>query len=75
MGEEESHTLLTELVDHCLKDEYRYLHDWEQNDIVLWDNLRTWHCAYGIYPGVKRLAQRTTIKNEGKRGRELEAVA
>ncbi len=71
MDAADSEVLLRYLVDHCLQDEYRYVHHWQANDIILWDNLRTFHSAYGIVPGAKRLAQRTTLKNIGADGHLL----
>jgi taurine dioxygenase len=71
MNDVDSFELLSQLVDHCLQEEFRYLHHWHQNDIALWDNLRTFHSAYGTVPGVKRIAQRTTLKNTGSVGRLL----
>lgn len=71
MGSSESHKLLTDLVNHCLQDDFRYEHHWQPNDIILYDNLRTFHSAYGIVPGANRLAQRTTLKNIGADGRVL----
>ena len=75
MDTTESDELLRYLVDHCLQDAYRYVHHWQPNQIILWDNLRTFHSAYGIVPGAKRLAQRTTLKNIGADGYVLDKAS
>jgi taurine dioxygenase len=45
----ESAELLDFLFSHVLKPEYRYTHRWTVGDVLVWDHLRTWHCAIGDY--------------------------
>src|SRR5262249_47335044 len=45
----ESRELLDFLFAHVLKPEYRYTHRWRVGDVLIWDHLRTWHCAIGDY--------------------------
>lgn len=65
----EGDAILDELVAHATKSEFYYVHKWEPNDMVLWDNLRTMHKAFGNPPEVNRLVHRTTIKNGIQLGR------
>jgi taurine dioxygenase len=41
-----------------------YWHDWETNDMVIWDNWRMLHAVEGNDPKYERQTQRTTIKGD-----------
>ncbi|MCA9501563.1 MAG: TauD/TfdA family dioxygenase [Spirochaetaceae bacterium] len=71
MGREEGDALLTELVDHTLDGRFTYVHDWEEGDMILWDNWRTMHMAFGSPPGQQRVVHRTTMAGEHRTGRLL----
>jgi taurine dioxygenase len=71
MEREEGDPILKALVDHTLESRFRYTHDWEEGDVVLWDNLRTMHTAMGSPPGYDRVVHRTTIKGDHQTGRLL----
>ena len=45
----ESQETLDFLFAHVLKPKYRYSHQWTVGDVLVWDHLRTWHCAIGDY--------------------------
>lgn len=66
--------LLEELVAHVTDGRFTFVHDWETGDMVLWDNWRTMHTAYGTPPECEREIQRTTIHGELTTGRLLEAA-
>lgn len=61
MPRPESDALLAELIEHVLQPQFRYVHQWNHGDMILWDNRRTLHQAFGWSPGVKRRAFRTTL--------------
>jgi taurine dioxygenase len=63
--------ILEELIDHTTDGRFSYIHDWEVDDMVLWDNWRTMHYAFGTPPGQVRVVHRTTIKGERQTGRLL----
>jgi taurine dioxygenase len=63
--------ILEALVEHTLDGRFTYVHDWEEGDMVLWDNWRTMHTAFGAPPGEVRVVHRTTIKGEVQMGRLL----
>jgi taurine dioxygenase len=44
-----SREMLDYLFAHVLKPRYRYLHRWTVDDVLVWDHLRTWHCAVADY--------------------------
>ncbi len=67
----EADALLNKLVDHATSGEFTYIHQWQPNDMVLWDNWRTMHCALGHPPELKRMVHRTTIKGSHAFGRVL----
>lgn len=71
MDKEEGDALLAELVDHTTDGRFTYVHDWEVSDMVLWDNWRTMHMAFGAAPGFDRVVHRTTMKGEHQTGRLL----
>jgi taurine dioxygenase len=62
MPEDESHDLIAELSAHCVKPEFTYLHNWQQHDLVMWDDCSTQHKATFDYPAsLPRLMHRTTV--------------
>lgn len=69
----ESDALLLELTNHVTNRQFCYIHSWEPNDMVLWDNWRTLHSALGYPLGDSRLVHRTTISGDVQMGRVLEA--
>ena len=71
MNDTQADELLRELVAHTRKPEFHYFHEWQQGDMVLWDNWRAMHCTSGTKPGVKRLINRTTIAGDVMLGRQL----
>lgn len=75
MRNEEGDALLREVVAHTLNPDFTYFHDWAENDLVLWDNWRTLHCAEGVPPDCTREMQRTTIAGDYALGRLLSAAA
>ncbi|HLG86789.1 MAG TPA: TauD/TfdA family dioxygenase [Alphaproteobacteria bacterium] len=71
MENAEGDALLAEIVDHIERPMHAYHHEWQQDDLVLWDNWRTLHCAEGVPVDCARLMQRTTIAGDYGRGRQL----
>ena len=72
MEQAESDALIQELLDHVIDDRFVYTHNWEKDDVMLWDNYRMMHRASGHPVDVIRTAQRTTIKGLVPAGRALE---
>jgi taurine dioxygenase len=66
------HSLLQELVDH-LAGCPAYFHDWQPNDLVLWDNWRMVHSVNGAPADEIRIVQRTTIAGDYGLGRAVAA--
>ena len=73
LSNDESIELLERLVAHTRKPEFHYFHQWQEGDLVLWDNWRIMHCATGTKPGVRRVINRTTIEGNTMLGRVLGA--
>ena len=71
MDRTEGDALLAELVTHVTDGRFTYVHDWEVGDMVLWDNWRTMHSAFGTPPGCDRVVHRTTIRGDHATGRLL----
>jgi taurine dioxygenase len=69
MENEEGDALLTEVVNYSIQPERAYFHQWEANDMVLWDNWRMMHCACGVPEGEERKMGRTTIAGDYALGR------
>ena len=65
----EGDELLREVVSYCIDDGCAYFHDWNDDDMVLWDNWRMLHCASGVEPNTPRWMQRTTIVGDYALGR------
>lgn len=49
MPEEESLTLLADLLEHATQQQYQYRHHWRPGDLVMWDNRSLLHKANGDY--------------------------
>lgn len=63
MPEAEGRALLNDLFEHMLKPEYRFVHHWSQDDVLVWDHLWTWHNAIADYgPDEHRLILRCQVK-------------
>ena len=64
LPEDESKDLIAELVSHCTKPEFQYVHNWRQHDLVMWDDCSTQHKATFDYPAtLRRRMHRTTVIN------------
>ncbi|NBC23302.1 MAG: TauD/TfdA family dioxygenase [Gammaproteobacteria bacterium] len=61
MDQEEAQALLTELYAWQTREEFRYVHRWEEHMLVIWDNRSVLHRATGGYDGYDRELHRTTI--------------
>lgn len=61
--------LIRRLIEHTLHPRFQYVHEWENNDMVLWDNRRTMHAAFGHPVDQIRVVHRTTIKSDAIMGR------
>ena len=72
MGGPAGDALLTEVISYCIDPRETYFHSWKTDDMVLWDNWRTLHCAAGIAPDDTRLMERTTIHGDYMMGRDLD---
>lgn len=63
--------LLREVIAVCTDPGMSYFHRWQNDDMVLWDNWRTLHCANGVPPDQTRVMERTTISGDYALGRPL----
>lgn len=72
MDRAESDALLAELATHLTDERYAYFHQYEKNDMVVWDNWRLIHHAQGVPLDVPRNARRTTIVGDYAVGRYLD---
>jgi taurine dioxygenase len=69
--DERGDALIRRLIEHTLHPRFQYVHEWENNDMVLWDNRRTMHAAFGHPVDQIRVVHRTTIKGDVAMGRIL----
>lgn len=65
----EGDRLLAEVIELGVDPGYAYFHQWEEGDMVLWDNWRMLHCAQGVPEHDSRVMKRTTIKGDYALGR------
>ncbi|ATE63968.1 TauD/TfdA dioxygenase family protein [Rhizorhabdus dicambivorans] len=72
MDADESDALLKEVASYLVDPAFAYFHDWQKNDMVVWDNWRVIHGANGVPLHCKRRARRTTIMGDYKVGRYLD---
>ena len=75
MGGPDGDDLLREVISHCTDPAAAYFHQWQEDDMMLWDNWRVLHCATGVPPEQTRVMQRTTIKGDYALGRKLTSDA
>lgn len=75
MDESSSKALLTKIGKHITDTAYEYRHRWNDTDMLLWDNFRVNHKAYGVPVGVVRRMQRTTIAAPHALGRIIRDAA
>lgn len=64
MATRESDALLDALTRHCLTPGQAYYHAWQVDDLVVWDNWRTLHCAEGAPAEHARRMHRTSIAGD-----------
>lgn len=58
---DESKAVLTELLDWSTQPRFRYTHDWQVGDLVMWDNTGILHRALHYDAASERTLHRTTI--------------
>lgn len=65
MDDTEAADLIEELAEFAGQEEFIYRHQWETDDIVLWDNRCTMHLVTPHNPMERRVMHRTTITGDG----------
>lgn len=71
-SDEAAHELLTKITRHVCDETTAYRHRWRPGDVLLWDNWRMNHRAYGTPVGEKRAMRRATITTAYRQGRVLD---
>ena len=62
LAPDESDRLLEFLFAHQLRDKYRYVHRWQEGDVLMWENFGTIHNAIADYrPDEHRLVKRCQV--------------
>lgn len=62
MTTEESQPLIDFLIRHATRPQFVYRHQWQTDDLLIWDNRSTAHLALGDYdPRERRHLERTTV--------------
>ncbi|MBV9841077.1 MAG: TauD/TfdA family dioxygenase [Sphingomonadaceae bacterium] len=72
MDRAESDALLAELAGMLCDPEHAHFHEWQPNDMMVWDNWRMVHMAEGVPLDCRRSARRTTIAGDYEVGRYLD---
>lgn len=63
--EEESQQRLADLMAHATQPAFRYAHDWQPGDVIIWDNRSTLHRQLPFDDvNERRLMHRTTIRGD-----------
>lgn len=71
MTRDEGDPIYEAVVAHAVEPRFCYRHHWAENDLVLWDNRRTMHAAFGFPYAEERIVQRTTLAGDQPTGRLL----
>ena len=61
MGHDQAQPLFDRLLEHALRPDNIYRHQWRNGDVLLWDNVRLLHRRDGFDDRLPRLAKRTTV--------------
>jgi taurine dioxygenase len=69
MENEEGDAILKAVIEHSIRPDLAYFHEWQVGDMVLWDNWRMMHSANGVAIDDRRAMQRTTIAGDYALGR------
>jgi taurine dioxygenase len=69
MDQAEADSILVSLVPYATDETSAYYHEWQGDEMVLWDNWRMLHCACGVQADKFRHMQRTTITGDYGVGR------
>ncbi|MGI9425393.1 MAG: TauD/TfdA dioxygenase family protein [Hyphomicrobiaceae bacterium] len=64
MDDSDAVKLIAELTDFAEQDQFVCRHQWETDDIVMWDNRCTMHYVTPHDPTERRVMHRTTIAGE-----------
>ena len=75
MENAEGDALLKAVIEHCIRPEFAYFHDYRLDEMVLWDNWRMMHCATGVAPDDIRKMKRTSIAGDYGLGRVEQSEA
>jgi alpha-ketoglutarate-dependent 2,4-dichlorophenoxyacetate dioxygenase len=60
----EARLLLRDLMEHATQREFVYSHQWQVNDLVIWDNRQTMHRGRPFPTDEPRDVRRTTVKGD-----------
>jgi taurine dioxygenase len=71
LPEDEGAELLAWLIERLTDESCIFRHHWEAGDVVVWDNWRTMHRAYGHPQKYPRVMRRTALKSDMRLGRWL----
>ncbi len=74
MGGPKGEALLAEVIDYAIDPSQAYFHEWQEGDLLLWDNWRTLHCAAGVPADQTRIMERTNIAGDYELGRKLDGT-
>jgi len=69
MENAEGDAILKAVIEHSIRPDLAYFHEWQVGDMVLWDNWRMMHSANGVALDDRRSMQRTTIAGDYALGR------
>ena len=64
LNDEESEALLDKLWTHATQDHLRWTHDWQVNDLILWDNRCTMHQRNEVDHTQARVMHRALVKGD-----------
>ncbi|GAB7528179.1 TauD/TfdA family dioxygenase [Pseudomonas sp. 3A(2025)] len=64
LPDDESRQILNEINAHSVGNDNVYRHQWQDGDMVFWDNRSLMHLAAGCSPELRRRLHRTTIQGD-----------
>ena len=56
---------IDDLIEYATQTQFKYIHKWSQNDLIIWDNRQTMHRVRPFPVDEPRDMRRTTIVGDG----------
>jgi alpha-ketoglutarate-dependent 2,4-dichlorophenoxyacetate dioxygenase len=70
----EARALLRDLIEHATQPQFVYIHNWQQYNLVMWDNRQTMHRVRRFDEKLVRDMRRTTVAGDAPTVEQVHAA-